>query len=378
MSDPKNPKELPPDDFSLTVPNIRTSPPKENITDWEKTVYGSKESQEFSSQTDWNVTQQNMSFSSSDFSSQSNNAREEDFGVTKPYISLPENVRNNYQSTAVTETSDEERKKGSGVPGWAWLSLGMLLMFLFAVIILFGVYWFFLNKKGFDVTIKGAPAGSDIRVGNTRWNLSSPDGSYKLKGLEAGEHVIKIVHPDYTCEDLKIVGEDGKALEAVIAKCRENTKKQPIVDDCQNIKNGEFDKAERCANLALDNLSDPFTAEQLTNALNIYIINFSSGSFSIPSRNMKFLQRAATFIQKLPQSVVLEVGGHTDNRGSQASNQKLSDNRSKAVKEALAKMGVKAEMLQTKGYGDSKPKVSNDTEDGRFLNRRIEYTVLSK
>ncbi|HEX8737035.1 MAG TPA: OmpA family protein, partial [Pyrinomonadaceae bacterium] len=77
-------------------------------------------------------------------------------------------------------------------------------------------------------------------------------------------------------------------------------------------------------------------------------------------------------------NVVIEVGGHTDNRGQPADNQKLSENRANAVKDALIKFGVNQDILQMKGYGATKPKSSNDTEDGRFQNRRIEYTALSK
>jgi outer membrane protein OmpA-like peptidoglycan-associated protein len=151
-----------------------------------------------------------------------------------------------------------------------------------------------------------------------------------------------------------------------------------LPNECAVIKRGEFDKAERCANLALDQLPQNYSAEELTKALNIYIINFASGKFNIPPRNMTFLKRAASYIVKLPATTMLEVGGHTDNRGDKNRNQTLSENRAKAVKDALVVLGVKSEMLQTKGYGDTKPAVPNDSEDNRFLNRRIEYTVLSK
>ena len=74
--------------------------------------------------------------------------------------------------------------------------------------------------------------------------------------------------------------------------------------------------------------------------------------------------------------MVIEVGGHTDNVGNKASNQALSDNRAKSVKTALVGFGVKEAILQTRGYGDAKPKASNDTDDGKFQNRRIEYSAI--
>ncbi len=83
-------------------------------------------------------------------------------------------------------------------------------------------------------------------------------------------------------------------------------------------------------------------------------------------------------MKKLPPTVQVEVGGHTDNVGTDESNQILSDNRAKAVREALIKFGIKPEMLTEKGYGSKKPKAPNDNENGKFQNRRIEYTAVKK
>ena len=69
-------------------------------------------------------------------------------------------------------------------------------------------------------------------------------------------------------------------------------------------------------------------------------------------------------------------GGHTDNQGGAAGNQKLSQSRAEAVRAFLIKQGVKAAMLTSKGYGETKAVASNDTEEGRFKNRRIEFSVV--
>jgi outer membrane protein OmpA-like peptidoglycan-associated protein len=379
MNDENDVKPQPTDDFSKTI--IRSSSPKKDVTDWGKTLYG-KEAEQVSEQPDWGVTQPNINLSNAIPSSPSNqpNDNEQNYGATTPYFQLPENDRAKYQQAQIVQeqrvAEEQTKKKSGGVPTWIWISSALLLMFTFAVVVLVGVYFIFLNKKGFDVTVKGAPANSNFFVDKTRWSVTSADGSYKLNGLVAGERIIKIEHPNFSCEEMKIVGTDGKKPEDLIARCREIAKKP--TDDCLNIKNGEFDKAERCANIALDNLPDPFEAKALAAALNIYIINFAVNKYDIPEKNMKFLTRAASYILKLPPNTLLEVGGHTDNRGTMAKNQPLSENRAKAVKEALVKLGVKTEMLETKGYADTQPKTSNDTEDGRFLNRRIEYKVLSK
>lgn len=75
-------------------------------------------------------------------------------------------------------------------------------------------------------------------------------------------------------------------------------------------------------------------------------------------------------------SIVVEVSGHTDNSGSPAYNFELSKNRASKVVDQLIKSGIPNERLHFKGYGDSKPVQSNDTEVGRQSNRRIEFRVI--
>jgi len=65
-----------------------------------------------------------------------------------------------------------------------------------------------------------------------------------------------------------------------------------------------------------------------------------------------------------------------DNVGSDASNNKLSNDRAEAVKSELVKMGISAERLSAKGYGSAKPISDNNTEEGRAKNRRTEMTIL--
>ncbi|MCD9186584.1 MAG: OmpA family protein [Pyrinomonadaceae bacterium] len=234
-----------------------------------------------------------------------------------------------------------------------------------------------MSDTGFEATVKGAPPGSNVLVNGAFWGVTSEDGSIKLPTLKAGEtKKIEIIHPSYTCEAREIKGVDGVKPEPIIARCSQVAVKQG--EDCNNIRLGEFDKAERCYNAALDGLPDPFTPEDLTKALNILIINFDSGKYDIPPIRLAALQKGANFIKKLPPTVVLEVGGHTDSDGSDASNQTLSENRAKAVKDALIKFGVNPSALETKGYGETKPKTTNDTNEGKFYNRRIEYSVLRK
>jgi len=126
---------------------------------------------------------------------------------------------------------------------------------------------------------------------------------------------------------------------------------------------------------ALSGLKSGYAPQDLTNALNLEIINFSTGSAQIPDYSAPFLNRAAEVIKMGPTTMVIEIGGHTDNTGDANANQALSQQRAEAVQAYLVQQGVPAVMLTAKGYGDTRPIASNDTDEGRFRNRRIEFTI---
>ncbi|MBE9510660.1 MAG: OmpA family protein [Bacteroidetes bacterium] len=74
----------------------------------------------------------------------------------------------------------------------------------------------------------------------------------------------------------------------------------------------------------------------------------------------------------------IEISGHSDNIGSYAYNQKLSEQRAKTVVDYLVGLGIDPARLEYAGYASSQPVASNDTEEGRAQNRRVEFKILSK
>ncbi len=72
----------------------------------------------------------------------------------------------------------------------------------------------------------------------------------------------------------------------------------------------------------------------------------------------------------------IEIGGHTDSKGSDEYNLNLSGRRAKAVVNYLIEKGISENRLTSKGYGKTKPIASNDTEEGQQQNRRVEFKVL--
>jgi outer membrane protein OmpA-like peptidoglycan-associated protein len=90
------------------------------------------------------------------------------------------------------------------------------------------------------------------------------------------------------------------------------------------------------------------------------------------------LDKLVAFLLKNP-NLKIELGGHTDNTGDKKANQLLSENRAKAVQQYLVSAGkIGVERLSYKGYGDSRPKVPNDTAENKAKNRRTEFKVTAK
>lgn len=87
------------------------------------------------------------------------------------------------------------------------------------------------------------------------------------------------------------------------------------------------------------------------------------------------LDRVAGFLDSNP-SLRIEISGHTDNIGSAVFNQSLSENRAKSVMDYLIFKGIHQSRLEYQGYGYTQPVSSNETEEGRALNRRVEFKII--
>ena len=86
------------------------------------------------------------------------------------------------------------------------------------------------------------------------------------------------------------------------------------------------------------------------------------------------LNKLADYLKK--NAIRIEIGGHTDDQGSEEYNDRLSENRAKAVYDYLIQKGIPAERLQYKGYGMRLPVADNSTEEGRAANRRTEFKIV--
>jgi outer membrane protein OmpA-like peptidoglycan-associated protein len=90
---------------------------------------------------------------------------------------------------------------------------------------------------------------------------------------------------------------------------------------------------------------------------------------------MSELERLVT-LMKENTSMKIEISSHTDDKGSDDYNMKLSQMRAQSVVDFLIEKGIAKERLTAKGYGETVPIAPNDTDEGRQLNRRTEFKIL--
>lgn len=109
--------------------------------------------------------------------------------------------------------------------------------------------------------------------------------------------------------------------------------------------------------------------------LELDYIYFATGKAELEENSKYQLSDLADFLTE-NKEIRVELSGHTDDTGDPAFNKELSSKRAQAVKNYLADQGVKEDRLIARGYGDSKPKDTNDSEEGRANNRRTELKIL--
>lgn len=103
---------------------------------------------------------------------------------------------------------------------------------------------------------------------------------------------------------------------------------------------------------------------------------FDFGKSVLRKESYSELNRTVALMNTYP-TMTIEISGHTDNIGSETDNQVLSENRAQAVLDYLVSKGIAANRIKSKGYGKTKPISTNDTEEGRQLNRRVDFTIIT-
>jgi len=128
--------------------------------------------------------------------------------------------------------------------------------------------------------------------------------------------------------------------------------------------------------LEVEAMVQEVTADAMYNALTkdgfmALYINFDTGKSAIKPESMPIVEQIAA-LMKAHTDLKLSIEGHTDNVGTAASNKTLSEQRAKAVLDAVVKQGIAANRMTAVGWGQDKPVADNRTEEGKAKNRRVE------
>ncbi len=247
------------------------------------------------------------------------------------------------------------------------------------------------NEDGFVVD---AGAGLKFKI-TDRW-AAKAEAIYLAKidnihNTPADNNLIGLVGLTYSFGEVKKaapVVAVAAATAAVVAVVEKDTDGDGVVDSmdkCPDTPAGTLVNAEGCPvvldddNDGVENAKDlcpntPAGEKVDTNGCPLVVnlhINFANDSAEIPASANDLLDKYAAFLKR-NTNYSAKIVGYTDNVGSEAYNQKLSEKRAKAVMNALIERGVDAKQLSAIGMGELNPVASNDTAEGRAQNRRIE------
>lgn len=136
--------------------------------------------------------------------------------------------------------------------------------------------------------------------------------------------------------------------------------------------NFNYSEVENFEPIVLDIKLDKAKAGSVSVLKNLF---FDTDRYDLKEKSRTELHKIIRFLNDNP-SIRVEIGGHTDNVGASEYNRQLSEKRAKSVYQYLTENGIEPQRLQTRGYGPDQPVGDNSTEDGRQLNRRIEFRII--
>jgi OOP family OmpA-OmpF porin len=152
---------------------------------------------------------------------------------------------------------------------------------------------------------------------------------------------------------------------------------------------GVYDGLDQCpgtpANLKVDDKGCPIVSVERetelldTGMIRLRDVRFESAKARILPDAYPLLDEVGVILSRWPQ-LRIEIGGHTDSRGSDRKNQALSEARAASVKTYLVERfpGIAAGQITTRGYGESKPVSPNRTAQDMAKNRRVEFKVMNR
>ena len=226
-----------------------------------------------------------------------------------------------------------------------------------------GLYRYGHREKRLNATQDDLDAPRNYEDVLVNVGLHFPLGMKKPPPVEAP---VAVVAPMHACSDTQDNDADAKTDHPADPGCTaadddDETDPPPPPPVCRTPAPGEAVTLEGCG---------------AGDVIVLRGVNFDFDQSSLTVNAKTILDNVAAELTKYPD-IKVEVGGHTDAKGSDDYNQKLSDRRAAAVVQYLESKGVGADRMTSVGYGETHPVADNETDDGRELNRRVELKVTA-
>jgi len=240
--------------------------------------------------------------------------------------------------------------------------------------------------SGADLAVE-ALAGIDYAIGN--WDLYLGASRGLTDGL--GDPALRIIGGVRYRRDAPrregFEDSDGDGIADKDDRCRDEVEDEDGFQDgdgCPELDNDEDgipDAQDECPELSGDRAHDGCPAKTYVKIEDgkVYIfgkVQFANGSSRIDRRSDPLLDQISEALTANPDVGTLRIDGYTDNVGDPRFNQRLSEERAQAVREALIKRGVDGDRLTTRGLGETHPIAPNKSPAGRANNRRVEFIIL--
>lgn len=200
-------------------------------------------------------------------------------------------------------------------------------------------------------------------------------GTTHLEAILTAIHKVPNASFEWKGNQLVVNAPDKAALKGLVDEIKSIAPDLEVTPAVALDEEQSVNKSIEDSKNALAGLGQQAKPEDIAKALNLQIINFPTASRELPARNKEILDQAATLLKEAPH-VKLIAEGYTDSTGNAEVNKKLSQRRAQSVVDYLVAKGVSTDRLQAVGYGAENPVAENETEEGRFKNRRIEFKVV--
>jgi outer membrane protein OmpA-like peptidoglycan-associated protein len=211
-----------------------------------------------------------------------------------------------------------------------------------------------------DTDGDGLKDGAEVTSYRTNPNMADTDGDFLIDGKEVNEAKTDPLNNDTDGDSLY----DGDEVNTYRTDPLKVDTDGGTVDDGTEVRRGTNPLYAE----------DDVVKEEMVVGQVIILegINFETGSANITPDSEDRLMKAYNTMINNP-NIQVEISGHTDSRGSNRSNQVLSENRAASVKSWLVSKGIDGNRITTVGFGEDMPLVPNDSPDNMLKNRRIEF-----